>query len=159
MPYLQTLLLMIGSTALGICLGGFGLAYLAEKVILRPRPGDMGMGVYLIFWFGIFVGAAVGFLIAFRKMMRSGIRPWNRATWAAVAIGSALGCLFAQTAPYGFFGGITKVWWGTLVVTAAAGTLGGTAGTMLRSMRKQSTPLLVQKAKLKKKKRHIGGVK
>ena len=124
MRFLQNVLLVVGSTALGTSLGYFGLIFVMASM-QRPggEPSSAGFGQYLG---GLFCGAPLGSLAGLALSVgwmnaRDHPRVWGVFVWLGVLLGLALGPVlsFRWSAHQG------TGWWGTAVVTAACGTVGG----------------------------------
>lgn len=121
---LQNLLLILGSTALGTVLGYFGLILLIAS-LQRPgsEPWQAGFGQYLG---GLICGAPLGSLLGLGLVIgwirsRDPGPAWSVFIWLGVILGLTLGpaLSFRWNVHQG------TGWWGTAVVTAACGTVGG----------------------------------
>ena len=124
MRFLQNVLLIIGTTALGTSVGYFGLILVIASM-QRPggEPSQMGIGQYLG---GLFCGAPLGSLTGLALSVgwmraREQPRVWSVFVWLGILIGLAMGPVvsFRWSVHQG------TGWWGTAVVTAACGTVGG----------------------------------
>ena len=124
MRFLQNALLVVGSTALGTTLGYFALILVLTSM-QRPggEPSQAGFGQYLG---GLFCGAPLGSLAGLAlsvAWMRARDQPrvWNVFVWLGVLLGLATGPVvsFRWNVHQG------TGWWGTSVVTAACGAVGG----------------------------------
>jgi hypothetical protein len=122
--FLQNVLLVIGSTALGTSLGYFGLMFVIASM-QRPggEPWQAGFGQYLG---GLICGAPLGSLAGLALSVgwiraRDESRVWSVLVWIGVLLGLALGPVvsFRWNVHQGMG------WWGTAVVIAACGTVGG----------------------------------
>jgi hypothetical protein len=121
---LQDVLLVIGSTALGTSLGYFGLILV---IAAMQKPGDepwqAGLGQYLG---GLLCGAPLGSLAGLALSVgwmraRDRARVWSGFIWLGVLLGLALGPVVSLR--WNVHQGTG--WWGTAVMTAACGTVGG----------------------------------
>jgi hypothetical protein len=131
--FLQSVLLAIGGTALGTVLGYFGLI-LVIALMQRPggEPWQAGFGQYLG---GLLCGAPFGSLVGLTLSLRwirsrDQSRVWSVFEWFGVVLGLAMGPVMS------FRWNVHRGtgWWGTAVVTAACGIVGGlVAGVCLRA--------------------------
>jgi hypothetical protein len=130
---LQDILLVIGSTALGTVLGYFGLIF-AVASMQRPggEPWQAGFGQYLG---GLLCGAPLGSLVGLALGIgwisaRGRARPWSLPVWLGVVVGLASGPAASLSGHVHQGAG----WWGTAVVTAACGTVGGFVAAVCRGL-------------------------
>ena len=122
--FLQNILLVIGSTALGTVLGYFGLILLIASM-QRPggEPWQAGVGQYLG---GLICGAPLGSLTGLGVSIgwireRDELRVWSAFVWLGVLLGLVMGPVVSSH--WNIHQGTG--WWGTAVVIAACGTVGG----------------------------------
>lgn len=116
--------MVIGSTALGTVLGYFGLILvIASMQRSGGEPWQAGFGQYLG---GLICGAPLGSLAGLALSVgwmctRDQPRVWSVFVWLGVLLGLALGPVvsFRWNIHQG------TGWWGTAMVTAACGTVGG----------------------------------
>jgi hypothetical protein len=124
--FLQNVLLVIGSTALGTSLGFFGLILvIASMQRSGGEPWQAGFGQYLE---GLICGAPLGSLTGLALSVgwicaREESRVWSGLVWIGLLLGLALG------PAVGFRWNVHQGmgWWGTAVVTVACGAVGGFA--------------------------------
>jgi hypothetical protein len=122
--FLQSVLLVIGSTALGTTLGYFGLILVAASM---QRPGqEPWQAAYGQFMAGLMCGAPLGSLaglcLSFGWIIsRDRSRVWGVFVWLGVLLGLALGPVVSHRWQVDQAAG----WWGTAIVSAACGTVGG----------------------------------
>ncbi len=132
MRFLQAILLVIGSTALGTCLGYLGLI-LTIASLQRPggEPWQAGFGQHLG---GLICGAPLGSLIGLALSLgwmsaREESRAWDLPVWLGVLVGLVLGPI----ASFRWNLHQAMGWWGTAVLTIASGAAGGLlAGILLK---------------------------
>lgn len=128
MPYLQTVLIVIGSSALGTfggCILALGLCFL-----LPSKPGDWG-GAYLALFLlmtGSIAGLIAGFIQGYRWITLRGTRPWKPITWIGIVVGMLLGACSHVVYP-GVIHELTRIWWLAIIPILAFGMLGGLIST------------------------------
>jgi hypothetical protein len=136
--YLQSALLMIGSTSLGILCGGLGLAFLSVATIFRSAPGTAGesnqgayVGVMFFLVLGTAIGAIAGLTIAVRRITRHEFRHWHLLTWLGILAGVYLaGAILLSDAldSYGILADLFHTLPGEILLVNSLATLGGIAG-------------------------------
>ncbi|HQR09606.1 MAG TPA: hypothetical protein PLN21_22480 [Gemmatales bacterium] len=152
MPYLQIILILLGSTASGIC-GGFLLAF--GVCLLFPSTPDGWGAAYLIFFLviiGSIVGALVGFFRGYRWVTQRGISPWKPITWIGMLAGMVLGLGVHFFGP-SFIRDLTLVWWINLIPVIAFGMLGAVICTKFSPYFTSIEKLTPQPARRKRKKK------
>lgn len=130
MQFLQSILMVVGTTALGTVLGVLGVA---ETISLlqapRGEPWTRGFGQYIGgLVCGAPMGALGGFVAGLSAISLSRDRgPWRPPVWLGVLLGLAGGAAFA------WYQGMASgnQWWVAVTVVSIAG---GTAGGYLTSM-------------------------
>lgn len=148
MPYLQSILVVIGCTASGIFAGfilAFGLCWL-----MPSKPGEWGgafLAIYLLM-FGSIIGAIAGFIQGYRWVSQRGISPWKRITWLGIVAGMFVGWCMQFIYP-GLLYDLTRVWLFALIPIIAFGMLGGLAGSYFPRKEK----LVPRPARRKRKKK------
>jgi hypothetical protein len=125
MRFLQGLLLVVGSLALGTVAGFFAVALLMDRMIpVRGEPSTRGYGSFIG---GLFCGAPLGTLVGLVGSIgwlraQDEPRPWSRFVWLGVLLGFVAGLVV--TYRWDERGGIGG-WWVASLVVPACGTVGG----------------------------------
>jgi len=150
MPYLQAILIVIGSTATGTCFG-FLLAF-CLCLLLPSKPGEWGEAYLAIFllMIGSIAGTVAGFIQGTRWVTQRGTKPWKPITWAGIVVGMLLGWCFQFVYP-GLLHDITRNWWFAIIPIIAFGMLGGLVSTYATSIEK-IIPRPLQRKRAKKRK-------
>lgn len=138
MRYVQYILLVIGAAALGAAAGALGLTYLAVLTILRHRPGadpslewGQAIGAMCCVGVGGIGGAISGLVVAVRRIACRESKPWKPMVWIGMVLGLAAALAIRFPGVLGrqnIFTFLIEWWPGTVIFTAASGTLGGFVG-------------------------------
>jgi len=136
MRNLQSILLVIGSSALGLvsC-----VAFVVCALIALTKPGsgeEFGSAIYLAFFaiVGGLLGAIAGFLGSLSWVCERGREQWTRATWIEIVLGVliaiAISVRFSSALNFLLLGDLTKWWSGLSLFLTAAACLGGFLGCL-----------------------------
>ncbi|MCX7393162.1 MAG: hypothetical protein NTW75_03445 [Planctomycetales bacterium] len=134
MRNLQSILLVIGSSALGLvsCVAFVVCAFIA---LTKPGSGEeFGSAIYLAFFaiVGGLLGAIAGFLGSLSWVCERGREQWTRATWIGIVLGVliAISVRFSGALNFLLLGDLTKWWSGLSLFLTAAACLGGFVGCL-----------------------------
>jgi peptidoglycan/LPS O-acetylase OafA/YrhL len=118
-------------------------------MLFPQKPGGMSGGVELVIaMFCGLLGACVGLYRAWRWVSHRSLQPWKSATWLGIAAGMVIGLAVCFGMPH-FLGGMFQEWWGTIILLAASGMLGGMASTGIDSLQRSELRIPARKKKRK----------
>jgi hypothetical protein len=138
MPQPQTSLFMIGSGAVGACIG-FAVSFCA--VMLLPTQSMAWSGLVSVFLLVAcsMLGALAGAVLAYRWVKQRGMKRWKEATWVGVGLGMVLGWSL-QLLYTGLLDELNGHLLLAIIPIIAFGMLGGVAGTYITSIDRKIIP-------------------
>ncbi len=132
MPILRCILLVIGSSALGMVTSVVVAIWLVGVLTSSGSGEDWGSAIYAVFFAfcGGILGTIVGIVGSLRWISQRGCEPWTLTTWIGVLLGMvfALVVRFSGALSFCVLGDLIKWWLALVLFMAAAACLGGFLG-------------------------------